>query len=96
MKCRNNSYTGYKTLKEARAAAREVAAKYIVGSQQYNCGYGYTTYVDIYKEPDGTYSINGYLNGRAKYVMTIDKAGGKYKWEMVLRNGKKRKELVKL
>ena len=96
MKHLNNSYTGYKTLKEARAAAREAAAKYIIGSQQYNCGRGHTTYVDIYQEPDGTYSINGYLNGRAEYVMTIDKAGAKYKWQIVCRNGKKRKELVRL
>jgi hypothetical protein len=96
MKYLNNSYTGYKTLKEARAAARDIAAKYIIGGQQYNCGREWTTYADIYQEPDGTYSINGHLNGNAKYVMTIDKAGAKYKWQTVRRNGKESKELVKI
>lgn len=93
MKHRNHNIcidTGYKTLKEARISAREVAVKCSSGS-------GYTKYIDIYKEPDGTYSVNGYLNGKAEYIMTIDKAGIKYKWQIVRRkDGTKRRELIKL
>lgn len=93
MKHRNHNIcidTGYKTLKEARIAARNVAV-------EHSSGYGYTKYVDIYQEPDGTYSVNGYLNGKAEYIMTIDKSGIKYKWQIVRRkDGTKRKELVKL
>ncbi len=93
MKYRNHNIcidTGYKTLKEARIAAREAAAKY-------SSGRGYTNYANIYQEPDGTYSINGYLNGKAEYIMTIDKAGIKYKWQTIRRkDGTKRRELVKL
>ena len=96
MKCLNNSYTGYKTLKEARAAAREIASTYIVGSQQYRCGRGYTSYAHIYQEPNGTYSINGYLSGKAKYIMTIDKSGAKYKWQVVRYGNEKRRTLVKI
>lgn len=82
--------TGYKTLKEARIAAREAAARF-------SHGRGYTRYVSIYQEPDGTYSIDGYLNGNAEYIMTIDKAGVKYKYQTVRRkDGRKVKELVKL
>lgn len=93
MKHRNHNIcidTGHKTLKEARIVARETAVKYSSG----RC---YTRYVDIYQEPDGTYSVDGYLNGNAEYIMTIDKAGIKYKWQIVRRkDGTKRRELVKL
>ena len=93
MKYRNHNIcidTGYKTLKEARIAARECAVRS-------NYGKYHNTFVDIYQEPDGTYSVNGYLNGKAEYIMTIDKAGIKYKWQIVRRkDGTKRKELVKI
>ena len=93
MKYRNRNIcidTGYKTLKEAKRVAREVAVR---------CNYGkyYNKFVDIYQEPDGTYSVDGYLNGNAKYIMTIDKAGVKYKYQTILRkDGRKVTELVKL
>ncbi len=77
--------TGFKTLKEARISARELCLQY-------------RYYVaDIYKEPDGNYSAGGYLNGKATYVMSIDKAGVRYEWKIVKsKNGQKRKELVKM
>ena len=93
MKYRNHNIcidTGYKTLKEAKRAAREFAVR---------CNYGkyYNKFVDIYQEPDGTYSIDGYLNGKAEYIMTIDKAGVKYRWQTVRRkDGTKRRELVEI
>jgi hypothetical protein len=55
----------FTTLKEARAAARERAGNWNV--------------VDIYQEPDGTFSIGGPTNGRAVFVVAIDKAGARYK-----------------
>lgn len=57
----------FATLKEARAAAREQARNW---------------YIDIYQEPDGTFSIGGPTNGRAVFVVAIDKAGARYekKW----------------
>ena len=60
----------FETLKEARAEARIRA------------GYWY---VDIYEEPDGTFSIGGPTNGRAVFIVAIDKAGARYtkKWQRV-------------
>ena len=81
----------FETLKEARIAAREMAAKHCVGA-------GYTNYVDIYQEPDGTFSLGGPTNGRAVFVVAIDKAGARYtkKWQKVVWSNKKQLCYVKI
>ena len=59
------------TLKEARTEARNRATDW--------------HYVDIYQEPDGTFSLERPANGRAVFVVAIDKSGGRYKkqWQKV-------------
>ena len=61
-------YGDYNTLKEARASAREKAGNYRV--------------ISVYKEPDGSYSIENKFHKKAKLICGIDKSGQKYelKW----------------
>lgn len=56
-------YGEYKTLKEARAAAREHA--------HYNA-------VAVYEEPDGSFSIGHAFHKKAKLICGIDKSGRRY------------------
>lgn len=60
-------YKGYLSLKEARAVARE------------RCSYWY---VDIYKESDDSYSVGKPCDGKAVFLMAVDKSGAKFtkKW----------------
>lgn len=60
-------YKGYVSLKEARAVARE------------KCSYWY---VDIYKESDGSFSVGKPCDGKAVFLMAVDKSGAKFtkKW----------------
>jgi hypothetical protein len=73
----------FTTLKEARAAARERARNW---------------YADIYKEPDGTFSIGRPTNGKAVFVVAIDKAGARYekKWIRSFYTNKKHLGYVKI
>ena len=67
----------FKTLKEARAAARSRAGDW---------------YVDIYEEPDGSFSLRRPTNGKAVFVVAIDKSGARYtkKWKNVVWSNQKR------
>ena len=58
---------GYKSLKEARAVAREMTSYW---------------YTDIYQESDGSYSVGKPHDKKAVFLMAIDKAGARYtkKW----------------
>jgi len=58
---------GYKSLKEARAVAREMTKYW---------------YTDIYQESDGSYSVGKPCDKKAVFLMAIDKAGARYtkKW----------------
>lgn len=54
----------YKTLKEARAEARARSV---------------WRPVDVYQEPNGTYSVGKPLNNNATFVVAVDKSGAKFK-----------------
>ena len=73
----------FNTLKEARAAARERAGNW---------------YADIYQEPDGTFSIRKPTNGKAVFVVAIDKSGARYekKWKRVFWSTQKQQCYVKI
>ena len=64
---KKKKYKGYVSLKEARAVAREMTKYW---------------YTDIYQESDGSYSVDKGCDGKAKYLMSIDKSGARYvkKW----------------
>jgi hypothetical protein len=73
----------FMTLKEARAEARNRAGDW---------------YVDIYQEPDGTFSIRKPTNGKAVFVVAIDKSGARYieKWKNVVWSNQKKLCYVKI
>lgn len=73
---------GYKSLKEARAVAREMAK------------YWYTA---IYQESDGSYSVGTPCDKKAVFLMAIDKAGARYvkKW-VKSPTGRKHEDFVRI
>lgn len=82
---KKKKYKGYVSLKEARAVARAVAREMTK--------YWYT---DIYQESDGSYSVSKGCDGKAKYLMSIDKSGGRYVKKMVNSCFGKRQEYVRV
>ena len=78
---KKKKYKGYVSLKEARAVAREMTKYW---------------YTDIYQESDGSYSVGKGKDGKAVYLMSIDKAGGRYVKKMVNVGAGKRLEYVKV
>ena len=73
----------FMTLKEAREEARQIAGNW---------------YTDIYQEPDGTFSLRRPTNGKAVFVVAIDKAGSRYtkKWIKDTYNNRKYLGYVKI
>ena len=79
---KTKKYKGYKTLKEARAVARE------------KTHYWYT---DIYLESDGSYSVDKPCDKKAKFLMAVDESGAWYTKEMVRNSfGEKREKYIRL
>ena len=78
---KKKKYKGYVSLKEARAVAREMTKYW---------------YTDIYQESDGSYSVGKGCDGKAKYLMSIDKSGGRYVRKMVNVGAGKRLEYVRV
>ena len=78
---KKKKYKGYLSLKEARAVAREMTKYW---------------YTDIYQESDGSYSVGKGCDGKAKYLMSIDKSGGRYVKKMVNGCFGKRLEYVRI
>ena len=73
----------FMTLKEARQAARQMAGNW---------------YTDIYQEPDGTFSLRRPTNGKAVFVVAIDKSGARYekKWKRVFWSDQKQLSYVRI
>ena len=68
----NKKFIGYVSLKDARAAAREMALEH-----------KYVRYlICVYVEKDGSYTVGDDHTKNAKLVFAIDKGGAKYvsKW----------------
>ena len=61
--------TGYLTFKQAAAIARNLAHTKYTSNHP----------VAIYKESDGSYSVDTPYDGRAKFEVAIDRAGDRYK-----------------
>lgn len=78
---KKKKYKGYVSLKEARAVAREMTKYW---------------YTDIYQESDGSYSVGKPCDGKAVFLMAIDKSGAKYVKKWVDRGFGKRIEYVRI